>query len=238
MHRVFLIFLSFWLVGFAAAQDVKSYIPPRAFDLLPLVESETIRLMPDTPSIGYFGALIEHESCLSLKHSRCWLSTSELKTAREQGAGLGQLTRTWRADGSLRFDSLQEMKDRYNSELKELSWLNIKQKPELQIRAIVLMTRDNYKKLYVVKDPFARLAMADAAYNGGYGGLNKERMKCGLMAGCDPQYWFDHVEKQCLKSTKALYGQRSACDINRNHVKDVVITRLPKYERHFSKKGP
>lgn len=229
-------FLVLWLTMVSVqAQDVKTFIPEKAKQYLPLIYGDVNRLMPGFEYPYYFGSLIEHESCISLKHSRCWAPTSELKTSREQGVGLGQLTRTWKADGSVRFDKLTEMKNQYRAELKELSWLNIKQRPDLQIRAIILMTRDNYKALYQVKDPFERLKMADYAYNGGLGAVKKDRTHCGLQAGCDPQYWDGHVEIHSVKSRKVLYGKRSAFDITRHHVHDVTHTRLPKYRDYFKK---
>jgi hypothetical protein len=45
------------------------------------------------------------------------------------------------------------------------------------------------------------------------------------------------VERHCLKSRQPLYGNRSACDINREHVKNVFQVRLAKYERAFREKG-
>jgi len=215
------------------SQLVATYIPTRAYDYLPVVKQEAIRLMPDLQQPHYFAALIEHESCISLKHSRCWSPTSQLSTSRELGIGLGQLTKAYRPDGSIRFDSLSEIRSRHLSELKELSWSTIKHRPDLQIRAIVLMIRNNYQYLGMIPDSTQRLKMSDAAYNGGLGGLNKERRACGLAKSCNPQIWDQHVERYCMKSKKVLYGNRSACDINRHHVKDVTEIRLTKYEPHF-----
>lgn len=223
----------FFICNFSYGQNVKTYIPLAAFEYLPIVKKEADRIMPNSPSVAYFGALIEQESCISLKHKRCWRPQSELRTSRELGIGLGMITQAYRDDGSVRFDSLQEMRDKHRAELKELSWLTVKERPDLQIRAIMLMTRDNYTRLYMVKDPMARLAMTDAAYNGGYGGLSKERTACGLAKNCDPQYWFNHIEKFCLKGHRVLYGNRTACDINREHVHSALIVRLPKYENYM-----
>lgn len=240
-----LLFLYVFLLGAAAgAQNVKTYIPPAAFQLKPVVVEEVYKNFPDLEPKAYIPALIEHESCLSLKHSRCWNTKSQLKTYwnpketnrinREEGAGLGQLTRAWYKDGRLRFDSLTELKNKHKNQLVDLNWGNIYTRADLQVRAIVLMTRDNYKSLYDVKDNWERLAMADSAYNGGLSGLQKERRLCGLTKGCDPGKWFGHVENTSVKSTEILYGGRSPREINRAHVADTLLVRLPKYRAWYT----
>lgn len=218
------------LASVAAAQPVATYIPPRALEHLPTVREQVRELMPEFPQPHYFAALIEHESCISLTHSRCWSPTSRLRTSREEGAGLGQLTRAFRADGSVRFDALADARRLDPRGLNELRWDTVYQRPDLQVRVIVLMTRSTYNRLTpLVPQHGPRLAMADAAYNGGLGGLMNERRACAARPGCDAGQWFGHVEHTCLKSKAPLYGTRSACDINRHHVHDVLITRMPKY---------
>jgi membrane-bound lytic murein transglycosylase MltF len=92
--------------------------------------------------------------------------------------------------------------------------------------------QDNYQYyLPHSADTREAYAFADASYNGGVGGLDRERRACKLAAWCDHTRWFDNVEKLCLKSQAALYGNRSACDINRYHVKDVLLVRANKYQR-------
>ena len=153
-----------------------------------------------------------------------------MKSQREEGAGLFQITRAYRADGSLRFDALAELRAKYRSELYQLNWYNIYSRPDLQMRAGILKLKENYEifKPYAA-NTLEALAFADAAYNGGIAGVNKERRACVLTKGCDPSKWFGHTEKLCLKSKVALYGNRSACDINRHHVKDVLLIRSNKY---------
>lgn len=238
LFRYFIIGLLWGLMTPTAAQSLKTTIPPRCEALIQPMLQEIDRIMPDTPSYPYFSALSEHESCVSLTSKRCCAPDSELKSAREQGIGLFQLTRTYREDGSIRFDTLTELSQRYRSELKELSWLNVKQRVDLQLRAGILLIRQNYKALFEVKDPVVRLQMSDNAFNGGLGGLQKERRACGLAKGCDPQLWFDHVEDRCLKSRKPLYAGRSACDISRHHTKDIFQTRLGKYELVYQRYRP
>ena len=141
-----------------------------------------------------------------------------------------QITRAYRADGSLRFDALAELRAKYRSELYQLNWYNIYSRPDLQMRAGILKLKENYEifKPYAA-NTLEALAFADAAYNGGITGVNNERRACMLTKGCDPSKWFGHTEKLCLKSKVALYGNRSACDINRHHVKDVLLIRSDKY---------
>jgi hypothetical protein len=212
----------------AHAESVQTYIPPAAEQYRTMFATEQRADWPDHPQPQLLPALAEHESCISLTHSRCWNPKSRLKTAREEGAGIGQITRAWYPNGKVRFDALAEMRSTHPA-LRELSWATIYQRPDLQLRALVLKVHGDYRSLGVISDPLARLAFADAAYNGGMGGVQKERRACGLKTGCDPQKWFGNVEQTCLKSKAALYGTRSACDINRNHVRDVVLVRSPKY---------
>ena len=215
-------------------QSIKTYIPQGAYVYKDAVLQQQQKYFPTIPLPAYSFSLIEQESCIHLKHKKCWNPKSQLKTSREEGAGLGQLTRAYREDGSLRFDSLQGIKNQYKQDLQDLSWSNIYQRPDLQIRAMTLMVRDTYKSLYDIKDPVHRLHFTDAAYNGGTRDIRKERIACGLKSNCNPQIWFDHVEHMKIKSTKPLYGTRSAYFINREHVEYVFHYRLNKYNTMLS----
>lgn len=221
-------FLAFLIAVFCSVVH-GAYIPPQAFTYSDTIKQELDKRFSELPKYEYVPALIEHESCISLTHRRCWNPKSRLKTSREEGAGLGQLTRAYNPNGSLRFDKLSELRGKYKRDLSELSWGDVYSRPDLQIRSIVLMLREDYGKLYDVPDSMNRLAMVDNAYNGGMGGLQKERRACSLTKGCNPNVWFGHVEKHCLKSKKALYSGRSVCEISRHHTSDVLKARLPKY---------
>ena len=220
--------LLFPVVGFSS---ISTTIPANAYPLLPELKKEISIYWNTHPRPAYFGALIEHESCISLTHSRCWKPTSRLKTQREEGAGLGQITRAYNPDGSIRFDALTEMRNKHK-DLRELSWSNIYTRADLQLRAIVLKSKDDYKALIGVSDPIERLYFTDVAYNQGIGRTLKQRKTCGLKQNCNPQLWFSHVEKQCVP-TKVIYANRTACDISRHHVKDVFTVRLTKYKPHL-----
>jgi hypothetical protein len=199
-------------------------VPDQALPLLPLLQAEQRAHWPDHPMPHYFGGLIDHESACPRPRS-CWKPTAQLKSAREEGAGLGQLTRAYHPDGRLRFDALREMREAHPA-LRELDWASIYQRPDLQLRAVVLKSRGDW---LVMPDAPARLHFTDLAYNAGRGRVTQDRRACQIKPGCDPHQWAGHVELTCTASRKPIYGTRSACDISRHHVHDVIEVRAPRY---------
>ncbi|MFD2755039.1 hypothetical protein [Comamonas terrae] len=198
----------------------------RARAMAPMVVGEIERQWPDMPRRSYLGALIEQESCPSLSSSMCWSTTARLKTAREEGAGLTQFTRAWTAAGALRFDAIAEVKAMAPKALQELSWDNVYERADLNVRAAIVKLRGCDAQLAALTpglDDITRVAMCDAAYNGGWGHLQQDRKLCGLTPGCNPNQWFGHVEKHSVKSREKWqgYGQ-SAYEVNRGHVRNTV----------------
>lgn len=207
------------LSGFAHAQDMH----PRMQQLAPVFVAEIEAYHPTLPRRSYLGTLAYKESCISATHSKCLTTQARLKTAREEGAGLFQITRAWRADGSLRFDALEETRTLNPEALRDLTWQNVYLREELGTRAALLKLRECHQRMPAAMDDLTRLAMCDAEYNGGRAGLQQDRQLCKLTAGCDPNRWFGHVELHSTKSREKWqgYGQ-SAFDINRAHVRATV----------------
>ncbi|TFW15977.1 hypothetical protein [Duganella callida] len=225
-----LIAISILLVGLLMVFSPRAHaaeLPAGAVRYLPVLKAEQQRLWPDHPHPVLLASLVEQESCITLHSRGCWNPGAQLKTAREEGAGVGQITRAYRADGSLRFDALADLREQYGAELGALSWSSVYQRADLQLRALVLMSRDSARQF---RQAPAMLEFGDAGYNGGPAGVQRERRACAMAKGCDPGQWFGHVELHCLKSRQPLYGGRSACDINREHVRNVILVRAPKYE--------
>jgi hypothetical protein len=211
------------------AVDPYTYIPEKAPGVINILKDQIDRVWKDIPSRTYLAGLIEQESCISLTHSRCFDPTSSLKTAREEGAGLGQLTRAYAKDGSLRFDSLEDMVKRHSAQLKGLNWKTVYSRPDLQVTAMILMVKDNYNQLDKDIPYQERLKFTDSAYNRGLGNLKKDRRTCGLKSNCDPNIWFKNVERIKPASLKPIYGNRTGWDINREHVSSVFNIRMNKY---------
>ena len=218
----------FMITVLTYAVDVRTYIPKNAYIYYPTVIKASNEIFSEFILPPYFGALIEHESCVRLTWKSCWSPKSRLKTKREEGAGLGQLTKAYSRSGKLRFDKLRELRIKHPKHLKDLTWSNIYDRPDLQIKAVILLWKDDFNKLPDSIDYYNKIAMTDSAYNGGYGGVRKDRRYCGMIKDCDPNVWFDNVETHSLKSRRKLYG-RSPYLINRHHVDDVLNTRLNKY---------
>lgn len=208
----------------AHASDLDSYIPAGAVKYAPVLRAEQMRLWPAHPNPAMLGALVEQESCVGLRGVRCWNPSVRNAAPNEEGAGLGQITRT------PRFDALAEARV-LDPSLAEWSWSNVYSRPDLQLRAIVAMNRQCDRRLGpLVHDPQSRLEMCDAAYNGGYAGMQHDRRECGQTLSCDPQRWFNNVERTCTKSKAAAAGyRRGPCVINREHVQMVAVTRRAKY---------
>ena len=229
---------SAWLLGLvlattqpASAFNLAKDIPPQASEYLPMLSKQVREVMPNFHAPHYFGALIEHESgCPALK-KMCWNPKARLKSAREEGAGLGQITRAYKEDGSIRFDALEETRKLDPRGLNDLRWDTVYERPDLQMRVMVIMTRQNWNRAgKLTKDPHFQLEITDLSYNAGFGRVLNDMRACSLEKGCNPQVWLQHVERTCTASKKPLYGTRSACDISRHHVHDVVDVRMPKYK--------
>lgn len=250
MDRYFRIFLISMLLnvvlGIAAAAmaysqtyDPKTYLHPRAIQLMPTFIDEANRIIPYIEHFEYIPALVEQESCISLKHSKCFSPTAELRNSREHGIGLFQLTRAWNPDGTIRFDIIDSLRKQNSVELKELSWNNVKQRPDLQIRAALLLIRSSYPRYRDIPDSYERLKFIDSAYNGGDRDVGRARAACKLTKSCNPNVWFGNVENHNPKSRvpHKAYGGQSMRDINNKHVYNVFNIRIMKYKTYIDKAG-
>lgn len=231
----FLISLLF-LMSNAFSQDIKTYIPERAYQHLPTLKEEIVKFAPEIQTPWYFAGLIEHESCIGLKHSKCWNTMSQLKNSREQGLGLFQMTRSWDAKGNLRFDNLTTLSIKYRTHLGEMTWSNYSQRPDLQIRSGILLWMEGYNALPGMSTDLERIAASSSAFNGGLSHVRKAREICALKANCNPKLWFNNTEYYLPKSRTPdpRYGGQSMYSINVKHPRDIIFNRMDKYKRFWN----
>ena len=201
-------------------------LPPLAHQYLPVLQAEVRQHWPDAPLKSAFAGQVEQETCITLKHRKCWSPYAELKTSREYGFGLGQITIT------LKFDNFKEAK-KLSPTLKDWSWDN-RYNAVYQLRTLVLTNRFNYGKFGFATKPTERMAFTLAAYNGGLGGVLSDRRVCVATVGCEPTRWFGHVEKTSRKAKVAVSGYgKSFFEINRSYVMSILCVRRFKYKAAF-----
>lgn len=207
-------------------------IPKRAEQYIQqLVDAQKL-LWPNAPSAHFIAGQIEQESCITLNHTYCWNPNAKLQTSREHGVGLGQFTRAYNKDGSIRFDVIDDLSKRH-PELDGWNW-DTRHEAEYQLKAIILMDKGIYDRVKGAASVTDRLAFTLSAYNGGEGGLRVDRRLCSNTPGCDPAKWKGNVEKTSTKS-KVPHPQykKSFFQINREYVTNVLDKRGPKYAPYF-----
>lgn len=190
-------------------------------------------MWPDAPGpAGWAAAQVHKESCITAKHSKCWNPKVELKTAREYGFGLSQVTISYRQDGTERFNVFKELKAS-DARLRNWAWED-RYNPTMQLRAMLIKNKIGYRTITGAYNDVEHLAFSLAGYNGGLGGVLSDRRLCQGTRGCDPSRWFGHVERTSNKSRVKWqgYGQ-SPFDINRAYPVTILYTLRPQYEPYF-----
>lgn len=211
----------------ANGQESLPVLPKNAYTHMPVVIKSIDDLWPDLSMRSFIPSLIEQETCISLKHSKCWSTVAELKTAREYGFGLGQTTVAYYPDGRERFNVWRELRQKH-PELRDWTWEN-RFSPEMQIKAIILKNRYNWGTLSfpiaTERDKYAFLAVT---YNGG--STFRDRQICKSIRSCDSSKWFGNVELYSVKSKIPAKGYKlSFFEISRKYPVNVLDVRRPKY---------
>lgn len=176
------------------------------------------------PKSHYFAGQAEQESCAS--RTKCWNPTTELKTSREYGFGIPQITIT------SKFNNFTGLKQQ-NAKLKNWQWEQ-RYDPYYQFIAMFTLNRTCYNQVKWAGKEEDRMAMMFSCYNGGYGGILKDRAICSNTKGCNPNLWFNNIEKYSTKSKVAVKGYgKSFFEINREYPKNIMYVRSPKYKPYL-----
>lgn len=201
-------------------------IPVLAKLYVPVLVAALTALWPSMPDKPTLAAQVEQETCISLTSKGCWNPKTELKTSREYGFGLSMLTIT------AKFNNFVEAKG-WDKSLANWQWAD-RYNPDMQLKALVAYDRNLFNRIKSSATEEDRLAFMFSAYNGGLGGVLKDRRLCASTAGCDSSKWLGNVEKYSFRSRTAVkgYGQ-SFFDINRGYVKNIMVLRVEKYRELF-----
>jgi hypothetical protein len=229
LRRFLELFLLFTVLLHGRQAGAITAIPPNAKLYLPILKSQIKDAWPTMPLTSSLGAQVEQESCVSLKSRMCWNPHAQLKTSREYGFGLGQLTIAYQANGAERFNAWKDVK-RLDHKLSSWKWQD-RFNPTYQLRAVVVRNHQGYISIkFPTASTYDRLAFMYAAYNGGLGGVLQDHRLCNTIKGCNSEKWFGNVADHSFKSKIKIrgYGQ-SFFEVNRGYVKNVLVVRRPKY---------
>ena len=134
------------------------------------------------------------------------------------------ITRAYRVNGTVRFDTLARVRKSHKS-LRSLTWENIKTKPRLQLRAMILHVNRIWESLPDRATEVDKIAMTMSAYNQGVGGLRKDIQLCKRTKNCNSNKWYGNVRdvKRSGFGTRKLGTiKRTAWSINRKHVNNTL----------------
>jgi hypothetical protein len=169
----------------------------------------------EVPYKHFIPAQIEKESL--------WKWNAELKTSREYGIGLSQITVT------SRYNNFLEATKRYN-ELRNWKWedrFNI----NYQLHFVVLQDKSNFtanKKLF--NGNLNTWAGALVSYNAGYGTVLNRRALCKVTPGCDYSIWFGGLDSVQLKHEKNLLYGKSLGSRRNDYPHDIIFNKSGTYK--------
>ena len=203
-------------------------LPKNAPALIPVVRQACDELWPTIPYCSFMASKIEQESCISLTHSKCWSPYAELKTAREYGFGLGQITVAYNKNGTERFNVWKDLIKKDKTLKDKWTWENRFDAP-MQIRASFIKSKMSFDSIrFQVADITEHMAFGAVTYNSG--SVLIDRRLCIDVKGCDPSKWFGNVELYSSKSRIAQKGYgKSFFEISREYPKNILFVRRPKY---------
>jgi len=218
MRRIAVLFICLLLAAPASASD---RISPQARELLPLLASVIKTQWPACPQPWVIAGKIEQESNFKVR--------AQLKTSREYGFGLGQITIAYNADGTERFNNFIEAL-RVTMMGDKITWAK-RFDPNFQLTYTVLSDRSNFAAVSTFfDDDGSRIAGMLVAYNAGLGGIVRRKAAAIQRGMTPPRKWFGGLESIHARSEeRRLYGRPLYERINEYPVL-ILRVRSPKYK--------
>jgi hypothetical protein len=198
--------------------SIGAEIPDRAKALLPVLSGAVNQHWPNAPLRHIPAGQVEQESS--------WKQAATLKTSRELGRGLVQLTIAYRADGSERFNAYKDAV-RFKA-LAAWDWRKDPYNTHYQLTYLVLTDRSNFALVrpHMINDEEAFRA-ALVCYNAGQGRWLSRRAMARSM-GLPADRWAGGLElAHGSKEDVLLYGRALWQAVN--EYPRVIFSRSEKY---------
>lgn len=181
---------------------------------LPTLSELTDRHWPAAPLREVMAAQIEQESR--------WNPRAELKTSREYGFGLAQITVT------SRFDNFQEARQRLPP-LQGWQWED-RHNPRYQMTYLVMTDRANFRQVErLFESNIHRWAGALVAYNAGMGTVLQRRALALRTMPSASSKWFGGLDSVRLPCEQRLLYGRSLGEMRNEYPRLIIKVRASKY---------
>lgn len=202
------------------ASPAQATISKNAQELLPVLAGVIDAQWRACPEPWVLAGKVEQESA--------WKMRAELKTTREYGFGLAQITIAYNPDGSERFNNFDQAL-RVTMMSKTITWAK-RFDPGFQFTYAVLTDRSNFSTASkFFDDRESRMAGMLVSYNAGPGRLVQRKAEA-IRRGIDPpRTWFNGLERiHPAGENRILYGRPLWVAIN-EYPSIIMHTRSPKY---------
>jgi hypothetical protein len=230
---VFIMFLIWITIRPASASEIVCHdkVLMKARPYLPMINDTFNQYWPDASyKQNEPGKLDRETACPNMK--KCWNPKVQLKTSREWGIGLSEVTIAYNKDGTVRFNNFVEAKRKYKEQLAGWNFEGeAKYEAKYHIIYSVLEDKSNFQrmKMLFVSD-IDRWAGTLVSYNAGAGRVNSRFTICKITPNCDKGKWFGGLDTVASLAEKNLiYGVSLQQRVN-DYPRDVIFIRSLKYK--------
>jgi len=204
-----------------AATPPKKKIQSDEAIVIPILQQELATYWPNIPRREFPAGIISQESNFRIN--------AMLRTDRETGCGLVQWTKTYKKDGTIRFDSLTEAK-RLDPSLKNWSWDNCTN-ATYQLRAFVISIKRQHPGCSAIMDGVDNtLKCVATSHNAGFGSVATRIRFCRMYQNCNPRVWDNNLEAQCPQSKVVAKGYGESFCVISSRYPGRVFERMKRYE--------
>lgn len=221
----FLIAMCYITVAHSATMSDEKILQ-KARPYMPVFRAAVYRHWPKAPHREHLTGKVEQETCTTL--AKCWNPGTELKTDREYGFGLSQMTVAHYRDGSVRFNKFEEAKQCYK-ELSAWRW-DDRWNVEYHLTFITLESKRLYDTMWPhFRDSISASAASLVAYNAGSGTVLHRRALCSHTKGCDETVWFGGLDSVMMPGEERLLYGKPLYQRRNEYPDNIIHKRAPKY---------